>query len=269
MKYKLFISDFDGTLGRAPDYISKEDINAIKEYTAQGGIFVLCTGRMYKSIKKICHNYGITGLIASYQGAMIKDLETEETLFNGGLEPQVAVELIKKFLAEGVQVIADIGDNMYFQSRSEYIDLYESQNNIKGVLVDDLVATVERLNLPVSKCMAMCDENKVKELTAKCVKEFDSSKVSFNSGAYFLVECVNPACSKDFAVKKIIDYYKIPYDQVLTVGDSTNDIPLFGGDWYKVAVGDGHPDLKAIADEVTVPFDSHPVKVLLEKYCLR
>ena len=32
MKYKLFISDFDGTLGRAPDYISQEDINAIKEY---------------------------------------------------------------------------------------------------------------------------------------------------------------------------------------------------------------------------------------------
>ena len=32
MKYKLFISDYDGTLGSTPDIISEENVNAIKEY---------------------------------------------------------------------------------------------------------------------------------------------------------------------------------------------------------------------------------------------
>ena len=32
MKYKLFLSDFDWTLGLAPDFIEEETVKAIKEY---------------------------------------------------------------------------------------------------------------------------------------------------------------------------------------------------------------------------------------------
>jgi hydroxymethylpyrimidine pyrophosphatase-like HAD family hydrolase len=63
-------------------------------------------------------------------------------------------------------------------------------------------------------------------------------------------------------------YYNIPLEEILTVGDSTNDIDLVKGPWYGVAVGDGKEALKAVAKEVTVPFEQKPVKVLLEKYCL-
>ena len=32
MKYRLFVSDFDGTLGKAPDVIEPETVEAVKEY---------------------------------------------------------------------------------------------------------------------------------------------------------------------------------------------------------------------------------------------
>ena len=62
MKYKLFLSDFDWTLGLAPDFVEQETIKAIKEYQKQGGIFVICTGRSYLSIKAVCEKYGISSL---------------------------------------------------------------------------------------------------------------------------------------------------------------------------------------------------------------
>ncbi|MBQ7236490.1 MAG: HAD family phosphatase [Clostridia bacterium] len=92
--------------------------------------------------------------------------------------------------------------------------------------------------------------------------------VKFNSGAKCLLEAINPDCGKGVAVKFIANYYNIPLEKVLAVGDSTNDIDLLVGPWHGVAVGDGREELKAVADEVTVPFREKPVKLLLEKYCL-
>ena len=85
MKFELFISDYDKTLGDAPDKISPENVKAIQEYTAKGGKFVVCTGRMFSSIAPICKKYGLKGLVVSYQGAMINDIETGECLFKGGI----------------------------------------------------------------------------------------------------------------------------------------------------------------------------------------
>ena len=85
MKYRLFVSDFDGTLGKAPDRIEPETVEAIKVYERHGGIFAVCTGRMFSSIRPICLKYGLKGLVIAYQGAMIGDIETGKVVFSGGI----------------------------------------------------------------------------------------------------------------------------------------------------------------------------------------
>ena len=83
-----------------------------------------------------------------------------------------------------------------------------------------------------------------------------------------MLEVINPKYSKGNAVKFLADYYGVKLSEVLAVGDSTNDIELLRGEWHGVAVGDAKEELKAVADEITVPYKDQPVKVLLEKYCL-
>ena len=83
-----------------------------------------------------------------------------------------------------------------------------------------------------------------------------------------LLEAVNPQTTKGRAVRFLADYYNIPLDQVLTVGDSTNDIDLVGGEWYGVAVGDAKEEHKALAKEIAPEFKDKPIKYLIEKYCL-
>ena len=83
-----------------------------------------------------------------------------------------------------------------------------------------------------------------------------------------MLEAINPSCSKGFAVRFLADYYGVKLEEVIAVGDSTNDIDLLVGPWHGVAVGDGRKELKAVADEITVAYKEQPVKTLLEKYCL-
>lgn len=48
MKYKLIVSDFDGTLLRSDNTISEPTRRAIAAYMAAGGTFTVSTGRNYQ-----------------------------------------------------------------------------------------------------------------------------------------------------------------------------------------------------------------------------
>ena len=52
MKYKIFISDFDGTLVRDDGTVSEKNKAAICRYREQGGVFAVCTGRMTPAIDR-------------------------------------------------------------------------------------------------------------------------------------------------------------------------------------------------------------------------
>ena len=51
MKYKMLVCDFDGTLYTDDFKVTKETLDAVEKYKAQGGKFVIATGRLYQAIK--------------------------------------------------------------------------------------------------------------------------------------------------------------------------------------------------------------------------
>ena len=119
-----------------------------------------------------------------------------------------------------------------------------------------------------SKICFLGDDALVNKTADEMNEKFKDKNIRFNSGAIHLLEAINPDCGKDNAVRFIANYYNIPLEEVITVGDSTNDIELIHGPWHGVAVGDAKEELKAVAKEITVPFKDKPIKALLEKYCL-
>ena len=272
MKYKLVISDYDGTLGCAPQNdIDFETLSAIKKFQEKGGKFVLCTGRMFSSARRICQEAGLSGLCVSFQGAMIKDIESGNALLEGGLTPTDASEVVKKFVLDDALALAYIGEKLYYQPNpkyTEYIKIYAGMLKAEAICVDDLAKEILSQNKMISKMCALCEPEKVGALMEKYNGEYNGTDIMFNSGAKYLLECINKKYNKGEAVKLLAKHYNIPLSQVLTVGDSTNDIPLVGGEWHGVAVGDASEKLKQVAKEVTVDFKNKPVLHLLEKYCL-
>ncbi len=266
MKYKLFIADFDGTLGNVPDYIAPETVEAIKDYQKKGGIFSIITGRSYSSISGICRKYDIPCVVASFQGARITDLSTGKELFSGGIQPEKAVKVIKEILPYGYSVVAWAGDTLYYREDSFYSDLYTKKlEQASFVKSDDITETLISSGKPVGKICIICPEAE-KDAFCKLLSKKYKGQYIVNSGASRLIEIIHPDLNKGYAVKKIAEYYGVSLKEVLTVGDSTNDMELIDGEWHGVAVGDAKEELKAVAKEITVDYKDKPVKVLLEKY---
>ncbi len=266
MKFDLMISDYDWTLG-TKEGIKEDTLKAIREFVDKGGKFVVCTGRVADSIQKICLDVGFKGLVATYQGSMILDIESSKIIFNGGLNKDVAKKIIADYRKLNADITVDIGRERFWEEHNGLMHAYVEHGGTAGEKNDDLIKTVDENNGVIEKvCAMVMPEDVIKYQPVLNGKYSDG--VVFNSGADILIEAVNPKYGKGNAVKIIADYYNIPLERVITVGDSTNDIPLVQGEWYGVAVGDANEELKKVAKEVVVPFNDQPIKYLLEKYCL-
>ena len=266
MKYKLFISDYDGTLG-GWDGVDHETVSAIREYEKKGGKFVVCTGRMFDNIKAFCDRYDIADTVASYQGARINERKSGKELFTEIIPKNLAIEVLRFLKDLPVQPVILGADALYYEKESQYIDFYTKANVVKLTQVNDLAQAVLDNRVEAFKINVSCEGVK----PADFVKEYGAKftdRLILNSGSEFIAEFVNPVASKGAAVRFLSKYYNVGYDEILAVGDSSNDMELLRGAWHGVAVGDGNEELKKTADEVTVPFAEKPVKYLLEKYCL-
>lgn len=265
MKYKLFVSDFDGTLGQAPADIEETTVQAVKEYINKGGKFVICTGRMFHAIKPICDKYGLEGLVISYQGATIDDLSTGKRILEGGLDYNLAQQITKELLEDGMPACVDLEDVMYCEQESEYTDYHNTFTKV--VKVKSLVDIILQKKKPVMKVVTTGLPDKIFELTQKYAQKYQN-KIIANNGSTRLLEIISPNYSKGSSVRYLSKHFNIPFEEIIAVGDSTNDIELIKGEWHGVAVGDARQELKAVAKEITLPFEQNPVKYLLEKYCI-
>lgn len=68
---------------------------------------------------------------------------------------------------------------------------------------------------------------------------------------YFFVE----PSDKAFGIRQVMDHFHADYADAIVFGDAKNDMSMFVDDWYKVAMGNAIPELKARADMVTSDVD--------------
>ena len=263
MKYDLIVSDFDGTMADKK-IVSEQTLQAIKRYVAKGGKFVICTGRVEQSIKSIIDQYGLPTVSGTHQGSRILDTATGEVLKNGGIDYKTAIKVVD-FVRQYTPVVIYIGPEMFAETPCRYAEVF------KGICDCTYVPSLTDLLLErkddVNRIIASTVPERVPELLEFFGKHL-GDKVLVNSGANYIVEMASLEHNKKTCVEFLANYYGIPFEKVMTVGDSTNDIPLLCGKWQGVAVGSAHEKLKEVAKEITVPISEHPIKYLIEKYCL-
>lgn len=271
MKYKLIVSDYDGTLAEigAKCTINTQTVNAIKEYEKKGGKFVICTGRPFVSMRNLVKTYNLKGVIATVQGAYICNVETGEKLYEKGLSREQALFVLEKFRTEeNATPVVVYGEKLYCEKRDEPVLYYESADKIVAEVVDSLEDLIKGANV-IGKLMLLINPSDERmELIHEKFKGFSNEDLTFNYAGNYCYEAINTKFSKKEAVEFLIKYYNLTPNEVMAVGDSLNDVPLVCGTWHGVCVGDGSEELKKIAKEVTVPLKDNPIKVLIEKYCL-
>ena len=79
---------------------------------------------------------------------------------------------------------------------------------------------------------------------------------------------IAPEVSKGKALEALVSYLGISLDEVMAVGDGTNDIPLLISAGLAVAMGDAPDQVKAVADYITLDIDHNGLAAAIEKFLL-
>ncbi len=268
INYPLIVSDFDGTLVKRDGTISEENRRAISEYIACGGRFALSTGRMTSGILNRARELGLKGLVACCQGAIIVDIESGKTILEGRLPLESTIAACKKMEGMGLHIQVYDSWEYYSNMDDEGLRSYERGVGQKGNLVLDkpISQFVEETGLCSYKVLAMVKYEDNDRVLAELSKEYFPGCTTTRSSRS-LVEVINERFSKGTAVKFIADYYGIPLEKTIGVGDQQNDIPMIQTAGRGIAVQNADEGLKAVADYVTsARFDENAIAEVIEKF---
>jgi Cof subfamily protein (haloacid dehalogenase superfamily) len=268
MKYKMIVSDFDGTLLDSGQNISQRSRRAIKAYTDAGGVFTVSTGRMYSSIIQRVPDLGLDGLsipVMSFQGALVTDSATKEHIYKVPMDRSLVIEIAELAKSKGVYCHAYSTDKIYIGKKCEISRLYCEYSRVENdaVYVGDLAAYFSHNDIETVKALiidapatldALCDE----------VNGYFNGRVVFVRSADNLIECVDKNAGKGNTVRYVASRLGIGMDEVIAVGDTMNDYSMIAAAGLGVAMQNADIRLKAAADKITDTNDGDGVAKIIE-----
>ena len=258
---KLIVSDLDGTLLRRDETISDTTLAELRRWSDAGVPLVLATGRPPRWMLGVRERLG-GGTAICCNGAVLLDLGAFEVLDEHPLTPDVlqAVTGELRRRQPGTWFAVEYGD----QFRHEPVYQPRWDVNAPGVAVATLEEMVAQ---PVAKLLARHEELSRDEFVELVSDVVGDTATVTNSSSDALAEISAAGVTKASGLAKVAARHGVGPEDVVVFGDMPNDIAAF--EWVRdgggraVAMAHAHPDLLAVATDVTGTNDDDGVAAFL------
>lgn len=265
--YKLVALDMDGTLLDNNKTIPEENVRAIKEASENGVKIVLATGRPLIGIKKYLDILGLNSeddFSIIFNGALIQNNNNKKIISKTLLNHDDLIyfyNLSKKF---NICMNVFTKDSCLSYKSGNYSILEAKWSNIDIEIVD---FNNSYKNIEIAKII-FADEP---ELISKVENNLDNnitSKYGIAKSAPYFMEFFNKEINKGIAVKKYADSLNIHKDEIICIGDAGNDIEMIKYAGLGVAMNNAFPEVKNIADYITLSNEDTGVAHVIDKFIL-
>ncbi|WP_436795173.1 Cof-type HAD-IIB family hydrolase [Actinospongicola halichondriae] len=248
MPVRLVVSDLDGTLFGPDHQLTDRTCEAIAATAASGVRFVAATGRSHRtalprlapapSIETICASNGSATWDVAAGAFTVTRCIADETL-------PVVVDILRSSfptMAFGWESAAGFGWDPRWLEERHHSPEHADPAWEPGEFDPDR-------HRGLFKIMAWDTRLKMAELAAVVSAQMPDDVVCTTSGADF-VEITGDGVDKASAVAAWCEAEGIDRSEVVAFGDQHNDITMLQWAGHGVAMGDAHPDVQAIADEI-------------------
>lgn len=240
----LLASDIDGTLvsaGRIPE----RNVEAIRRFTQEGGLFALATGRSIQSARRYAALAGVNCPSIVFNGAIGYDFAADKPLWRESLPDGakgIIPPIMERFPDIGVEVHS--GKNLYVLNHTPDVDAHVVYEEIE--IIDADFAQVEKEDW-TKVLFAMGRPGRLAELHAYC-------EPMHLTGCYFLktadcyYELTCEGVSKGAALKRLAGLLGIAPARTFAIGDYYNDVELIQAAGYSCFVETAPAKLHKLAD---------------------
>ncbi|MBC1343819.1 HAD family phosphatase [Listeria welshimeri] len=279
MTTQAIILDIDGTLLNDDKKISPETKKALITTQQNGVKLILASGRPTTGMHLYAEQLEMKkyhGLLVSYNGAKVVDCQTKEELFNQTLtiaEGKAVLEHMKQF---EVKVMIDKDDYMYVNNvydcyipyKGEEINIiqYESRGgNFKLCEKEDLAAF---LDYRINKILTAGDPDYMQKNYQAMMAPFKNTlNCVFTADFYFEFTAKN--IDKAKALDTVLTPMGIHAENIIAFGDGHNDITMVKYAGTGIAMDNAVPELKAVANSITLSNNKDGIAQALNNFIKR
>jgi Cof subfamily protein (haloacid dehalogenase superfamily) len=263
---RLIATDLDGTIVRSDGKISDRTREALGAAEAAGLVVVFVTGRPPRWMKEVAEQTGHAGVAICANGALVFDLHTETLVREHPMQPEDAMHLVREMRAALPDIVFAVERGLQFAHEPAYVPRVELPPDVTVAEMEEL------LSVPVVKVLArhttMGPAEMIK-VAQEVIGDLASLvEVTFGAtagGLDGLLEISAAGVTKGFALEHLAAEHGLGAADVIAFGDMPNDLPMLAWAGHAVAVANAHPDVLAIADEVTESNDDDGVALVIER----
>jgi Cof subfamily protein (haloacid dehalogenase superfamily) len=263
---RLVATDVDGTLLDPDEQVSPRAVAVVARLVAAGVGFVLVTGRPPRWIPPVVAQLGVAPLSVCANGTVLYDAAADRVLWARTLAPDVlarlaaaATETLPGCGIAVERVGADAARSAPFVSEPDYRHAWDDGDDLRA-------HRNELLSRPAVKMLVreprLSSDAMVAALTPVIGAEADLT-FSHPRG---LVEMSPPGVTKATGLSEVAQRHGVSAADVVAFGDMPNDLEMLRWAGHGVAMGNAHPALLEVADEVTASNAEDGLALVLERW---
>lgn len=245
MGRKFFFFDIDGTLtDRKTGLIVPSAAEALQKLREAGHFVAINTGRAHYKARKFFDENGFENMVCNGGMAIVIDKKLVE---NSPLIIENALALYHQALDRGYGVlVADEDSQRVASCDFRFYDQAGIRKEPTTYAIDSDYKPEDR---GIIYKMYISISSRSEEELMKILPAAEPLGHIWFEPEYLLVQ----QDAKKRGILRMLELVGGDPKDVVVFGDDTNDMDMFAPEFYKVAMGNGHPDLMAAADEVAPP----------------
>jgi Cof subfamily protein (haloacid dehalogenase superfamily) len=246
-KIAAVLADVDGTLVTKTKTLTPRAIRAVKELQERGVLFAITSGRPPRGMRMLVEPLGMTVPMAAFNGGIII-LPDMTVVDERAVAADVASAVVETIRAHGLYVW------MYRSTEWYVTDPHAPHAEREATTVQFPPTVVESYDSYLDRAVKIVGVSDDHDLVARCeaaVQQQFGSHVSAARSQPHYLDVTHPTANKGVVVERLSHYFKIPLEQIATLGDQLNDVLMFKRSGLSIAMANSSEEVQNQATYVT------------------
>lgn len=270
---KMIGMDLDGTLLTDDKKMSAYTGEVLAKAIEHGVVVLVATGRPLSAVPEELLTFPGMRYIVTANGAQVLDLRENVVLQESSLPAATAYEILH--ILEDYDVMREIfvkgtgyGEREKIERVEDFFDTESMRAYIRQtrVPVESLTDTLDELHAGVDKVHAIFNDLEERKEARERILQLDGLVVTGAFGN--TLEINKEGTSKAESLIRLGQMLGIKREEIMACGDGMNDYEMIEKVGFGVAMENGNPKVKEIADYVTVSNEEDGVAKAIEKFVL-
>lgn len=247
---RLIVTDVDGTLLRSDYTISARTRDTLRRVRAAGIHLGLASGRSAFGLRRLLQllDVELDGVVLiGLNGAEVASAETGETLWDRPMPVEDYRALVGRIQGFDVTMMVPASGRLHVEDPGGfYVPEELAANGEELVVLQDL----RDLDAPHYKVVISAEADYLAQ-HHRTISEPFQDRFEFSFSVPFYYEATRRGTDKGSALADYCAAQSIPLENVMAFGDNFNDLAMLREAGFGVAMANGVPESKAVAQAVT------------------